>query len=63
MIGMSYEDPKFPRKLPEEALWYTLEEIEKCIEVLIERGVDVDTIDGDKTIGYLFELLERVRPH
>lgn len=63
MIGMSYEDQKFPRKLLEEAMWYTLEEIEKCIEVLIERGVDVDTIDGDKTIGYLFELLERVRPH
>lgn len=42
---------------------YKEEEIAECLRELAARGVDIDAIPGEKTIGYLFELLESIRPN
>lgn len=35
---------------------YSDGEVRECLADLVARGVDIDAIPGDKTVGFLFDL-------
>lgn len=42
---------------------YSEQEIIECLKILKNKGVDLDAIPDTQTVGYLFELKEKVRPN
>lgn len=46
-----------------EVTSYSEDEIISCLKFLQEKGVDLNTVPLNKTIGYLFDLRDSLRPN
>jgi hypothetical protein len=63
VIHVSFDRREASEDKPTGFRYYSDQEIRSCLTALMERGVDIDAIDGDKTVQHLFDLLESVRPN
>jgi hypothetical protein len=63
VIHVSFDNREMREDKPIGFRYYSDQEIRACLTGLVERGVDIDALPGDKTVQYLFDLFESVRPN